>query len=495
MNKCSIIMIIILASLFNSDICGMATKEVHMIDSMSTLTTVNKAFAQCPDDPWKYWPMITHREFNKVMDTFAASQRSIMNKPAIWLKNNAPQDSFYDIENNDEDIYPYVKKIDGLRSAAEIVFFGDLHGSAPSLTRSLISLKNKKYINDDFKIIKPDCYIVLLGDYVDSGSYGLEILYLLMRLKLANPEHVYCIRGNHEKRLDLGNTASLLYSSYLKKALSPLSYSFKSELYGKWPNLTVEEEKKIYNTYRLFSTAVYFGFDHNGNMEYLQCSHAGLELGYCPKELFAAKSPVAFELMDTINRATYLNQLPDDIQAAIRTNIPTDELVNFVPQSIFKPFANQLYWGNFDLKNNSIVKKDRLSWVIGQRLAENIIDLANTKTHYIKAVFRGHQHPPAFIPLALSLSGRLLKDKGYFQLWNGLITTVFSTSSKLHHDSFIILHAGPDFSTWTIESIFQPITCLMDTLMQKRYVIPAVFVAATIGAYMVRGKRLGRFIR
>ena len=36
------------------------------------------------------------------------------------------------------------------------------------------------------------------GDFVDRGAWGLEVLIVLSAMKLAAPQHVSLLRGNHE---------------------------------------------------------------------------------------------------------------------------------------------------------------------------------------------------------------------------------------------------------------------------------------------------------
>ena len=74
-----------------------------------------------------------------------------------------------------------------LELPAGIVIVGDLHGNVDDLIRIFERLR-----------YPPATRYLFLGDYVDRGIYGLEVMLLLCALKVKFPEHVYLIRGNHE---------------------------------------------------------------------------------------------------------------------------------------------------------------------------------------------------------------------------------------------------------------------------------------------------------
>jgi len=99
----------------------------------------------------------------------------------------------------------------------EALVIGDLHGD----------LKSLKYIlkKSDFvkKLISSkDAILIFLGDYGDRGPNSTEIYYIIMKLKLAFPEQVILLRGNHEGPTDM------------QASLHDLPYQFQERFKEKW---------------------------------------------------------------------------------------------------------------------------------------------------------------------------------------------------------------------------------------------------------------------
>lgn len=85
-----------------------------------------------------------------------------------------------------------------LESIGEAVIVGDLHGDLESLTTIL---HHSRFVQRAAK--RKDLTLVFLGDYGDRGAYSAEVYYVILRLKLAFPEQVILLRGNHEGPIDL----------------------------------------------------------------------------------------------------------------------------------------------------------------------------------------------------------------------------------------------------------------------------------------------------
>jgi diadenosine tetraphosphatase ApaH/serine/threonine PP2A family protein phosphatase len=96
-----------------------------------------------------------------------------------------------------DSIAPILKAEDSLVSVPfPTRIYGDIHGNLPDL----IQFFNRYSWPDKRKGDILSMNYVFLGDFVDRGSFSLEVVVLLFALKVLYPTKVFLIRGNHEDR-------------------------------------------------------------------------------------------------------------------------------------------------------------------------------------------------------------------------------------------------------------------------------------------------------
>lgn len=77
-----------------------------------------------------------------------------------------------------------------LRIEGKVVIFGDIHGQFYDLCEVM---RKQRFGKTSKKFL-------FLGDFVDRGKYGPEVVAYLFALKARYPDHIYLLRGNHETR-------------------------------------------------------------------------------------------------------------------------------------------------------------------------------------------------------------------------------------------------------------------------------------------------------
>ncbi|WP_440955160.1 metallophosphoesterase [Methanosarcina sp. Mfa9] len=100
-----------------------------------------------------------------------------------------------------------------------VMLVGDIHGNLEALE---FILKMREEMG---------CKTLLfLGDYVDRGPQGVEVLVRLFRLKLEDPENVFLLRGNHETV-----EMNVYYGFFEEIGFDPLFLAGISRTYKKMP--------------------------------------------------------------------------------------------------------------------------------------------------------------------------------------------------------------------------------------------------------------------
>ncbi|MBS0635632.1 MAG: serine/threonine protein phosphatase [Verrucomicrobia bacterium] len=381
-------------------------------------------------------------------DTFYKTERELFEtfqaSPRQYLDGTSPPDGYFDPSQVMAREH-YVQKLE-VPVGARVLLHGDLHGDVHSLVESL-----EPYMrgDDGFRLIE-DVYFVALGDYVDKGLYGLECIYVLMRLKIDNPERVFFVRGNHEDR-------GICYY-----------YGFQAELTKK--GFTPEQIDVVYRLYDVLPDAIYLGSNHN----FVQLCHGGLELGYLPTALL--NSDKNYEWVTELNRLTVYSQLSIEAQESLH---PILEAYPFSIKDKIKPIPNATYekvtnnppqflflgfmWNDFIVdENEPPFYKNSRGFSLNRKITTELLDLASSEQNKLCGILRAHQHRPDVDDPMMKL---LLENRGIAKLWSDgpLVATFLLSPDTLlgvpdgpwpgfDFDTLGELQTAEEFSGWTLQN-------------------------------------------
>ncbi len=334
---------------------------------------------------------------------------------------------------------PFAQKV-VVPASTQILFHADLHGDIHALRRYL-----RQYIDidTDFKLKDPNLYMIFLGDYVDRGACGTEVLYTLMRLKIANPDRVFLTRGNHE---------DYAINSFLKGP------NFRAEIQKKYSSaqdLTnlIQEIERFYN---LLPVVLYLGVKNSETnfITYLMCCHAGLEFAYNPKKLLDAEYTQCFEFVTKSdaykNYPTIIPKNPEEESESESEEeeeklSESEEEQEPYKEKEQKPYYDELYalillshdirnrlyytpsfttktmgfmWNDFNVKpTQDTTYRPGRGLSFSKYITENFFQSHQENNYYIAAIFRGHQHNTELNDMMKDI----LKNNGVSKLWRNFL--------------------------------------------------------------------------
>jgi diadenosine tetraphosphatase ApaH/serine/threonine PP2A family protein phosphatase len=133
---------------------------------------------------------------NVSLSSIVKESQSVQANAFVRLIENATELLCH--ENGAKGNFSVSDRLVKLEPVGEALVIGDLHGDL----NSLIAILEKSCIIDKMGQ-KKDAAMVFLGDYGDRGAQSTELYYTVLRLKLAFPEQIILLRGNHEGPTDL----------------------------------------------------------------------------------------------------------------------------------------------------------------------------------------------------------------------------------------------------------------------------------------------------
>lgn len=330
---------------------------------------------------WNLKPTFTAKEFMNTINLFLKKFKEKGVLTQLGINDPSRQNDSNDYK------YPYVTSLDADNETVTC-FTGDLHGSIHSLLRNLWRLVALGYLDKNFKLIKKNCYLIFLGDYTDRGRYGSEVMYTLLRLKIANWGRIYLVRGNHEVR--------------------SMNKQPRTQGGGFWTELTIKYAKqaskifdKMCQVYQRLPLAIFITV----NEQTLKAVHAGLG----PYDYY----------YDTQNKKLRKNQ-PKRYH-----HIPLTDTDLTSPAFQWCDITQTLQQGSI----NGFTPDSGRVWSIDTSTLLKQLARAN-----IKALFRGHQHG--------SFGFKMLFDQPTFQeLTNRAAGR--DTHSSLYHWTTVIKKTAP----------------------------------------------------
>ncbi len=292
-----------------------------------------------------------------------------------------------------------------LEENEKVILFGDFHGSFHTFVRHLLrlhvlgvlDLSNGKYkINDGYKI-------VFLGDIVDRGFYGLEIIYILSKMILENNTKdklkLILNRGNHEN-----------FEVYRM-------FGFQKEYYYKLKNISLlhleKEDINLSPDFIIYSFFIYLPSAiilQKNDLKYW-CSHGGIPLTNIIFSNVHSESGYELFEMENVEQVKNISQM-----RALDLNIVLNNRIIFIEENE-QNIPKQIRWNDFSNNTETTYNFSRGAnefFNLGINHVKEFLALNS-----IQMIIRGHQDH-YFNTWLLSKSEKARFNKAFLTSYNHL---------------------------------------------------------------------------
>ncbi len=406
------------------------------------------------EESYPNYSLVPLRTLEELLDSFFTMMNGYLDREKSWYGSTAKLQQL--IQPGNSAFLPYAQK-EIVDPHTAIICKGDLHGDLHSLMAFIEQLEEFGWTQppEPLKIIHPRARLLFLGDYVDRGIWGVEVISLLMLLKLHNPDKVFLIRGNHEDVLmtsRFGFTREF-FSKYAREKKSTKNCVFE----------------KIAQFYEYLPSVFYLGCG-SSPISFLQCCHGGMEMGYNPKELLASEK--SFQFIEGCNRMKECSALPDiPITMGYGNSCPIKEaFTDFIPLSPTEPFPFGFLWNDF------IVDPLEMSCAIPSRgigcnkeFTHALLNAASTEKCRLVGVIRAHQHKASnndpMMKLLFQCNGcaQLWKEPGCLKVEPGMVITLLLSPDSImgtpqpgytgfNYDTCLFLQTAHKLTNWRMWS-------------------------------------------
>lgn len=426
--------------------------------------------------------VINYAKLEKAAKMFVR-QSALRLKAGEWLDGVEPTKEFLEghvgnfkilTEADAESLFtPYVEKY-SFDPGSEIAVIGDVHGDLEGLVAILEHFRLKGYLNSDYLIERQNFYIVFIGDYTNRSKHSVEVMMLLFLLHRQNVGSMFLLRGNHEYAICNKD----LYEKYIAQGLDERE-TLLGELAQK---LEVYYYPDFLYWYDYLPLALYFGCtDSTGTTNFIQLSHAGIEMGFNP-QVFLKNDAIRFQKITKLNRHEELEKLlhnkefsllhgqirkvfdyladhekSADLAATYLEKDPVELTHQHSP--LFLRLG--LQWNSFLSEDHDVgisVSLKQRNIYLGQELTRHFLAQSGGDKEKLVSIIRGHQHYNDYdeaVELHADMLDKIIANNGLLKQWDGMVYTLGDLGYKTGYQSFVVLTMAEQQADWKMQHFFK----------------------------------------